>query len=451
MVASKEVKPLEHSSVELTVTVEKESAQKEYDDLVAKYAKTLAIKGFRKGKVPTAILIQKFGDSLLDEASANILENSLKEVFETIEKKPLPYSVPQLKDDVKLQIGETFTFTVTYDTFPEFTVGAYKEVEIEEPDVKISKDDEKRELDVVRDQNATVVEKKEGSPVAKDDIVTVNYVELADDDSEKPGTQRQDFVFTVGTGYNLYKFDDDVIGMKKGDERVITKDYPADFEYPELAGKKVKVKVTVTTVKEKQLPELDDELAQDVSSKYKTLQDLKDDVRKRLTDDLASRIRQANVRSIMDKIIERSEIDLPQAMVDAELSDTWHNFVAQNRVSESQLLRILFNQGKSREQLYEEWKPSVSKNLKSRLAMDKICELEHIEATSEDIEAEIKRQAELSNVPIEKVREQFQKNDLVHYLEHDIRDKKVFDLLIGSAVIKKGAKATYVDVVQKNG
>ncbi len=451
MVASKEVEPLEHSSVELTVTVEKESAQKEYDDLVARYSKTLAIKGFRKGKVPPAILVQKFGDSLLDEASANLLENSLKEVFETIEQKPLPYSVPQLKDDVKLQIGESFTFTVTYDTFPEIKLGAYQQVEIEEPDAKITKDDEKRELDIIRDQNATVVEKKEGSAVAKDDIITVNYVELADDGTEKQGTRRQDFVFTVGTGYNLYKFDDEVIGMKKGEERTISKEYPSDFEYPELAGKKVTLKVAVTTIKEKQLPELDDELAQDVSSKYKTLQDLKDDVHKRLTDDLAARLRQGNVRSIMDAIIERSQIDLPQAMIDAELADTWHNFVAQNRVGEAQLLRILAGQGRSREQLYEEWKPSVTKNLKSRLAMDKISEREHIEATPEDIEAEIKRQAELANETVEKVREQLQKNDLMHYLEHDIKDKKVVDFLIASAVVKKGAKTSYVDVVQKNG
>ena len=163
MIASKEVKPLENSSVELTVTVGKDEAQREYDELVSKYSKTLAVRGFRKGKVPVSVLVQKFGDSLLSEASANIIENGLQEALGDVEQKPLAYAIPELQGEPNLELGKDFSFTVTYDTFPEIELGEYKGLEVTVPEVKITKKDEERELEGIRDQNAIVVPKEDGA------------------------------------------------------------------------------------------------------------------------------------------------------------------------------------------------------------------------------------------------------------------------------------------------
>lgn len=448
MIASKEVKGLEHSSVELTVTVPKDEAQKEYDDLIAKYTKTLTVKGFRRGKVPASILIQKFGDTLLSEASANLMENSLKEVLEEIEKKPLPYAIPEVKGEANLELGKDFTYTVIYDTYPEIELGPYKELEVEEPQVSVGKEDEDRELAAIRDQNAVVVPKESGV-VEKDDIVTVDYVELDDQGAERNGTRRQDFVFTVGSGYNLYKFDDDILGMKANEERKITKEFGEDFEYEELRGKKVDLKVKATAIKRKQLPELDDELAQDISDKYKTLDDLKKDVRKRLDDDLAYRLRQLKLDALLDSIAAASKIDLPKTMVDAELALSWDNFVSQSRIGERRLLELLEAEGRSRLKLLEEWTPGAEKRIKTRLIIHKIADTENLEATAEEVEKEIARQAELRGATVEETRSQFEQNDTLDYLKHDVTDRKVYDFLIASAKVKTGAKMSYLDVVAK--
>jgi len=407
------------------------------------------VRGFRKGKVPVSVLIQKFGDSLLSETSANIIENSLQEALGDVEQKPLAYAIPELKGEPSLELGKDFSFTVTYDTFPDIELGEYKGLEVTIPEVKITKKDEERELEGIRDQNAIVVPKEEGT-VEQEDIVTVNYVELDEKGEEKPGTSRQDFVFTVGSGYNLYRFDDDVVGMTPNEEKVIEKEFDADYEYEELRGKKVSIKVTVTAIKRKQLPELDDDLAQDISEKYKTLQDLKDDIKKRLQDDLDARLRSAKVDGIMDQIIESSKIDLPKAMVDAELELSWDNFVAQSRLDESRVLQLLTSQGRSKEALIEEWKPASVKSIKSRLIINEIAEKEKLEASDEDVEKELERQAELRNSTVEEVRDLFEKNNSMEYLKRDVTDRKVFDLMLADAKISKGEKSTYVDLVNKN-
>ena len=174
--------------------------------------------------------------------------------------------------------------------------------------MKLTADDEKRELKRYQDQNAIVSEKK-GGKAAKENVVTVNYIELDENDNEIEDTKREDFTFTVGTGYNYYKFDDEIIGMKKDEEKVIEKEYAEDFEYKELAGKKVKLKITVTSVKAKKLPELDDELAQDISEKYKTLDDLKKDIKERQEGMIENKLKAVKQEKILEKIIENSEVD----------------------------------------------------------------------------------------------------------------------------------------------
>ncbi len=448
MVAKKEVKELEHSAIELSITVEADTAKKVYTDLVEKYSKTIHMKGFRKGKAPVSVLESKFGDSLKAEASMNIMEESLKEVFEELEKKPLPYVVPELKEEVTLVPGQEFSFAVTYDTFPEVKLGEYKGIEIEEPTVVIGKEDLDRELDKIREQNAVVVDKADGK-VKKDDIVTINYWELDDADAEIPGSKREDFVFTVGTGYNLYKIDDDMIGMKAGDEKTIEKEFPADYEIADLAGQKKRIRVVLTKVKEKKLPALDDELAQDVSENYKTLADLTADIEKRLRETADERVRNDNLQAILDKVAEATEVDIPRAMIDSELDSTWKNFVRQTRMTEEQVSGLLSYEGKSRETLMEEWKPGAEKSVKQQIIMAKIIEAEKIAAEDADYEEEIRKQAELGKMEIEEVRDYFEKNSMKSYIQSGIQEKKLFDFILSQSKIKKKGKVKFVDLVEK--
>ncbi|MBT3271635.1 MAG: trigger factor [Spirochaetales bacterium] len=449
MIANKEIEVKEKSSVKLTITVGKDEAKKEYDELLSKYSKTAQIKGFRRGKVPTSILEQKFGESLRGEAGMNIIENSLKEAFEEIEKKPLQFEPPELLEEVDFELGKDFTFSVTYDCFPDVALAEYKGVEIEEPAVSILAEDINRELETIRDQNSVVIDKVKGG-VEKENIVTVNYVELDDAGEEIPDSSREDFVFTVGTGYNRYKIDDELLDLDKDAEKEIEKSYPEDFEEAELAGKTVKLKVKVTQIKEKQLPELDDELAQDVSEEYKTLDDLKKSIKKRLKETVEQQLKQRNIDAILKKILESMTIDLPESMITAELASSWSRFMQQSGLNEQQMEQVLAQQERGREDLYADWRPSAEDSIKTRLILNEVLEAEKLKVTEEEIDGEITKSAEQMNMTAEQAREQFQNNNMMAYLENQLVDRKLYDFLLENAVKTKGKKIKFLDLVQNN-
>ena len=450
MIVSKNLENLENSSVKLTVTVSKDAVNQEYKDLLAKYTKTAHIKGFRKGKAPASVLEQKFGDSIKGETTMNLMENSLKEAYEDIDKKPLPYSTPVLQEDDKevlIELDNEFTFSVVYDTMPEVKIGEYKGIEIESPVCKIGKKDVDRELEMLREQNSTVVEKAEGK-AEKDDIVNIDYCEIDDEGNEIEDEKREDFVFTIGTGYNVYKLDDDVIGMASGEEKVIEKEWAEDDEDKNLAGKKKKLKVKLNSIKVKELPELDDELAQDISDEYETLKDLKASIKKRLTESAKNLVKEKNKQIIIDTIIEKSEIDVPQTMIQSELDSSWSTFISQSRMPEEQVLQILTAQGKTKEEMMEEWKPSAEKNVKSFLITDQLIKDEKIEVSDEEVDEELKKQAETAGMSYEDAKNYFEQNGMLFYLRNDISNRKLFDLLLDSAEIKEGEKKDYLDLLQ---
>ena len=198
MIKNKEITRLEHSRVKLSLTIDKESAEKEYADILADYAKKAQMPGFRKGKVPPSVLERKFGDSIKAEAVEKIIEESLKTVFEEIEEKPLSFEAPELQEEYKLSFDEDFSFAVAYDIYPTVDLGPYTGLTVEKPRVKITEDDEKRELDALVEQNSFIVEKE--GVAEKDNRVTVDCWELDEAGGEVPNSRKPDMSLTVGGG-----------------------------------------------------------------------------------------------------------------------------------------------------------------------------------------------------------------------------------------------------------
>lgn len=447
MIAKKSVEKLENSSVKLSITVKGDEAKKEYNGLLAKYGKEAQIKGFRKGKVPATVLERKFGEGIRGEVAGNIMDKSLREAFETVEEKPLGYTHPEVVGEPELEVGEDFTFEVKYDVFPEFELKEYKGLELTETQVSVTKKDEEAELKAIQEQNSVVMDKKDGV-VADDSIVTIDYCELDDEKNEVEGKKREDFVFTVGTGYNLYKVDEEIKGMKKDEEKIIEKEYPEDFEAKELAGRKVAVRVLVKAVKEKILPELDDELAQDVDEKYETLDDLRKALKKQCKDKAKEKVEAELKKQAVDKLVEKTEISVPKSMVDAELENSWRNFVQQSRMQEEQLLGFLEMQGQTKDQLLETWREDAVKGVKGQLIIGKIMEDEKIEIDDKEFEKELQKQADMYNMPVEDLKKSFGENNLNDYLKSDMKTSKVYDMLIKEATITKGEKVKYADYIK---
>lgn len=449
MVSEKQVEHIGNSAVRLTVTVDKDTVKKEYDDLVKEYAKKAQIKGFRPGKVPPEILERKFGESLQAEAGQKVLEDSLREVIEDIDEQPLPYARPELDGEIDFDISKDFTFAVTYDVYPEIKLGEYKGLGIEAPEVEVTDEDLEREISAIQEQNAIVIDKEAGT-VEKDDIVTIDYREIDENGETVEGTNREDFVFTVGTGYNFYKIDDDILGMKQDEEKVIEKDYPEDSEVEELRGQKKRLSVKVKAVKQRQLPDVDDELAQDVSDEYETLDDLKKDIRSRLEQTAESRVYEMKKQALLDKILENSEIEVPESMLQMELENSWRNFTSRVQMNEDDVLKLLTAQGRSKEDLLEEWKPDAEKSLKQRLLTNRILESEEIEVTDEEVDEHLEQQAKQSNMDTARVREYYESQNLLDYVKHDIQERKLFEKILEETKVKTSEKLKLLDVAGGN-
>lgn len=442
MKVTKKIEKLENSSVKLTVTIGKADVAASYNEVVAKYAKNIQIPGFRKGKVPVSVLERKYGDALKNDAVSEIVEKALGDIFEEMDKnksddRPLPYSQPTIDDIPLLDTTKDLTFAVKYDVFPQVEVKNFDGIEIKVPEVKITDDDLKEELEAIRQRNAMVLDKKDDEAVAKDDIVTVNYCELDDKDAEIAGSQRQDFVFTVGTEQNIYKFDNEIIGMKKGETKDFTK---------EVDGENKKVRVTVTAVKVRNVPELDDELAQDVSDKYNNLEDMKNDIKKNLETALENKLKEIKSNSLLEQLVEKNPVELPASMVKAELDSRFRMMAQQFQTTTEQLEKMLTSAGQKKEDMLTQWTGDAEKMLKSRIIVESLLKEKDISVTAEEIEAEYEKIAAGAGVSVEEVKKHYEDPRSKEYLEDEAKEQKLYTMLFDQVKVSKGDKKTFADL-----
>lgn len=449
MKVTKEITKLENSAVKLTVTIAKKDVAAEYNESIAKYAKNIQIPGFRKGKVPVSVLERKYGEMLKADAAAELIEKALGEVFESIDEKPLPYAQPTMDEAPVLDVTKDLTFTVTYDVFPTVKVESLEGISIKEPVVEIGEEELNTELQQIRERNAMVVDKKDDEVAAKDDIATVNYCELAEDGSELEGTQRQDFVFTIGSGQNIFKFDDDVVGMKKNETKEITKTYDADFEDKDLAGTTKKIKVTVTALKVRNLPDLDNELAQDVNEKYNTLEDMKTDIKRNMEAIKERRVKEIKSNELLEQLVEKYQFDLPKSMVQAELDHRWRMMAQQFGTTTEQLDKLVASSGQSKETMLTEWTGDAEKMLKSRIVVESLLKDRNITVTPEEIEKEMENIAEKSGVSVEEVKKHYADPRSKEYLIDDTKEQKLYSQLFAEVKVTKGDKIAFADLFKR--
>lgn len=455
MKVTKEISKLENSAVKLTATIAKEDVVSGYNKNISKYAKNVQLPGFRKGHVPVKVLEQKYGDSLKQEVLADLIDESLNQIFAEEESKdirPLPYTQPRLDGDKlpEFSTDKDLTFSVVYDVFPSVEVKDFSKIEVKEPQVEIGEKELNEELKAIQERNAVVIDKKEGEPVEKDNIVTIDYKELDDSETAIPGSEREGFVFTVGTGENIYKIDDEIVGMKKDETKEISKTYDAKEENKDLAGKTKKISVTVKAIKLRNLPALDDELAQDVSEKYKTLDDLKKDISKGLESAKNRKIAELKSQSLLEQLVEKNPIVLPKSMIQAEMESRWRMMAQQFQTTPEQLEKMISASGQSKENMLTQWTGDAEKMLKSRLIVDALIREKNIAVTPEEVEAEFAKIADESGSTIEEVKEHYKDARAKEYIIDEIKENKLYDELYKQVKVSKGDKVKFADLFKNN-
>lgn len=455
MKVTKEISKLENSAVKLTATIAKEDVVSGYNKNISKYAKNVQLPGFRKGHVPVKVLEQKYGDSLKQEVLADLIDESLNQIFAEEESKdirPLPYTQPRLDGDKlpEFSTDKDLIFSVVYDVFPSVEVKDFSKIEVKEPQVEIGEKELNEELKAIQERNAVVIDKKEGEPVEKDNIVTIDYKELDDSGTAIPGSEREGFVFTVGTGENIYKIDDEIVGMKKDETKEISKTYDAKEENKDLAGKTKKISVTVKAIKLRNLPALDDELAQDVSEKYKTLDDLKKDISKGLESAKNRKIAELKSQSLLEQLVEKNPIVLPKSMIQAEMESRWRMMAQQFQTTPEQLEKMISASGQSKENMLTQWTGDAEKMLKSRLIVDALIREKNIAVTPEEVEAEFAKIADESGSTIEEVKEHYEDARAKEYIIDEIKENKLYDELYKQVKVSKGDKVKFADLFKNN-
>ncbi len=439
MIAEKSIKELENSSVALTVTVTADTIEEGYKAALNKYAATIQLKGFRKGKAPLSVMESKFGKDIREESTFNTIEEALKEALTEVEDKykPLPFSTPELQDEETLlpfKSNSDVTFTVKYDIMPVFETPAYTGLTVTAPKVELPEEAVTKELDKLRDQNAMVIDKD--GKAEKGDIVTIDYVELDEEGNEVAATARMDFIFTIGSGSNFYEIDDEITGMKVGDEKTITKTYAEDSNVEGYAGKTIKLNVALKALKFRDVPALDDEFAQDVKDEYKSVDDLVKATRKKLEDALEAKLEQAKLEALTDELLKGTEISVPESMIDMEVEQAWKRYVQQVGLTEEQIEQFLKFQQKTKEDVVAPWREAAEKSLRIQLIMEKIKETEKFAIDEE----------ELKKVYDEQLKDITDESQLEYYktmIEDDMRFQKIAPFLQENNSFTEGEEVAY--------
>lgn len=423
---SLKVEKLENSMAKLTIEVSAEELDKAIEKAYQKNKNKIAIPGFRKGKAPRAIIEKMYGKEVFYEDAANeIIPEAYDKAYDECEEDIV--SAPEV-DVVQLEAGKPFIFTATVALKPEIKLGKYKGVKVSKADTTVSDDEVMAVIEKERENSARSI--SVDRPVqAKDDII-LDFEGFVDGVAFNGG-KGENYPLTIGSGSFIPGFEDQLIGAEVGKEVTVKVKFPEDYHAEDLKGKDAEFKCTVKEVKEKELPELDDEFAAEVSE-YDTFDEYKAATIKSLQDKKVEEAKNKKEDEAIEAVIKASEIEIPAAMLDTKKRQMVQDF-AQNMRQQGLTLEQYFQfTGLNAEKMLEQVEPQAKKSIESRLVLENIVKAEKIEASEEDFENELKRIAEAYKMEIDKVKEMIDDNAKKQILE-DLAVQKAVEFVVSNA------------------
>lgn len=427
---SVKVEKQEKNMIKLEITVDKESFENGMQKAYLKNVKKFNIPGFRKGKAPRNIIERYYGEGVFYEDIINIIcpeayENALKQ--ENIEA----VSEPEI-DIIQIGKGKEFIFSAKVAVKPEVKLGAYKGIEIEQKEKKISDEDVNNELEKMREKNARIVT-VEDRDVENGDIVTIDFEGFADGVAF-PGGKGEDYDLTIGSGTFIPGFEEQLIGKNINDDVDVNVKFPEEYHAEELAGKETLFKVKIKAIKVKEFPTLDDEFVKDVSE-FDTLDELKKDIKEKLEHEAEHEAKHELENQVVKAVAEASEMELPEPLIAKQIENLVKDFDMRLKYQGLDIKKYLELTGTSAQDLKEQMKPQAIEQLRGRLALDAIAKAENISADDEEVEKEIQKMAESYKYEIEHFKEHLSEDDIKYIKEGIIFDKAI-DFLVENAKIK---------------
>ena len=419
------------NQVKFTVTLTKEEWEEANQQAYLKNKGKYFVQGFRKGHVPRRILENIYGKGVFYEEALNIaVPKYYSEILEK-EKEFFPVDAPDI--DIKDIDGEGggVTFTATVTVKPEVKLGDYKAIKVKRPEYPVSNEDVEKELKAAQNRASRLVD-VEGRPAEKGDLVTIDYSGSIDGKKFEGGTAEKQSV-ELGSGRFIPGFEEQIVGMNAGEEKDITVTFPEDY-HKELAGKEAVFKIKLHEIKKKELPELNDEFAKDVSE-FDTLEEYKADIRKKLEQSNERRAQAELETRLVEALAEASEVDIPQVMIDNQVNDMLQDLTYRLMYQGMRLEDYLKYTGQTPEQLKASYLEDAKKAVKSRLVVEQLIKEEKIEATQEDVDVKIKELAERAKKSPEEYSKDMDEQTL-SYIKNEVVMDKVFSLLKENASIE---------------
>ncbi len=425
------VEKKENSVVEIEFTMEKEQFNAELDKAFKQNAKKFKVPGFRNGMVPRAVVEKNYGEGVLYEF---VIENTVDDAYRAavIENNLEIVSRPEL--DIK-QIGKDkdFIFVVKVCVKPEAKVSEYKGLEIKKVSTRTTKKEVDEELESVREKNARIVTVEDKKRELKNGDISVIDFEGFVDGVAFDGGKGENFELTIGSGQFIPGFEDQMVGMKLGEERDVNVKFPEQYHAADLAGKDATFKVKLNEIKEKILPELDDEFAKDVSE-FDTLEDYKKDLQKVVKERKEKQAKATKEQEALDKFVENVEVTIPDGMVDEEVEKMVEEMNANLSYQGLNIDTYLQYIGISLEDYKKEMRESAVKRIKLNLGLEYVAKEEKIEVTEEDVDAKIK---ELSAQYGAGDEESLLKNENArNYMRQQLAQEKTMNVIIENVVEK---------------
>ena len=417
------VEKKEKNQVVLSITVEADVFEAACEKSYRKNAHSINIQGFRKGKAPRKIIEKLYGPEIFyDDAMNACIPDAYEAAVEEAGLKVV--SQPSITD-VDVKDGE-FVFTAVVYVKPEVSVKDYKGIEAEKDEAVVTAEEVEAELTRMQDRNARQVSVEREAK--KGDIANLDFEGFVDGVAFEGG-KGEKFDLELGSGMFIPGFEEQLEGKKAGDECDVDVVFPETYQEKNLAGKPAVFKCKINEVKENQKPALDDEFAKDVSE-FDTLADLKADIEKKQQESKTASADNAFQERVMDKVIENLEADIPEAMVETQLDRVAEDFSYRLAMQGMEFESYLKMTGMTKEQFRQVFKPQALRQVKIRLALEKIAELEGLEVTDEDLNAEFAKLAENNKMDVEKVKELLSAEDL----KGDMLCQKANDFVIANAV-----------------
>ncbi|KAI70128.1 trigger factor [Staphylococcus aureus ZTA09/03745-9HSA] len=417
----------------LTVTVPAEKVNKALDQAFKKVVKQINVPGFRKGKVPRPIFEQRFGvEALYQDAIDILLPDAYGEAIDETDIKPV--AQPEVSV-TQIEKGKDFIFEATVTVEPEVKLGGYKGLEIEKQETELSDDELQEAIDHSLGHLAEMVVKEDGV-VENGDTVNIDFSGSVDGE-EFEGGQAEGYDLEIGSGSFIPGFEEQLEGMKVDEEKDVVVTFPEEYHAEELAGKEATFKTKVNEIKFKEVPELTDEIANELDAEANTVDEYKENLRKRLAEQKATDAENVEKEEAITKATDNTTIDIPEAMVNTELDRMVSEFAQRIQQQGLDLQTYFQISGQDESQLREQMKDDAEQRVKTNLTLTAIAEAEKIEATDEDIDKELEKMSKQFNISVEDIKNTLGNTDII---KNDVRIQKVIDLLRDNAKFVEGTK-----------